>query len=196
MKISVITICLNSGETIQETLNSVISQTYKNIEHIFVDGGSTDNTMFYLKEYPLKNKIILTSNQNLYGSLNYGISKATGDYVLILHSDDLLNDRNVFSRLTKYMEKNYEFIIGSIFFFKKDKNLIKRFYPGIDFDNKGFKLGLMPPHTGNLVRRDVYNKFNYNNKYKIAADFDFFLRTLYLNKCTVIYIDLLITRMR
>jgi glycosyltransferase involved in cell wall biosynthesis len=196
MKISIITICLNSEKTIQETLNSVISQTYKNFEHIFVDGGSTDNTLFYLKEYPLKNKIILNSNQNLYGALNYGISKATGHYVLILHSDDLLNDHNVLFRLTKYMKKNYEFIIGSIFYFKENKNKIKRFYPGIDFNNSKFKLGLMPPHTGTLVKRDIYNKFNYNNKYKIAADFDFFLRTLFLNKCNIIYIDLIITRMR
>lgn len=196
MKISIITICLNSSETIQETLNSVLSQTYKNLEHIFVDGGSTDNTIFYLKEYPLKNKIILNSNQNLYGALNYGISKATGDYILILHSDDLLNDRNVLFRLTKYMKKNYEFIIGSIFYFKKNKNEIKRFYPGIEFNNSKFKLGLMPPHTGSIVKREVYNKFNYNNKYKIAADFDFFLKTLYLNKFRVIYINLIITRMK
>jgi glycosyltransferase involved in cell wall biosynthesis len=196
MKISIITICLNSAETIEENLNSVISQTYKNIEHIFVDGGSTDNTIFYLKEYPLKNKIILNSNQKLYGALNYGISKATGDYILILHSDDLLNDRNVLFKLTKYMKKNYEFIIGSIFFFKKNKNKINRFYTARDLNNQKFKLGLMPPHTGTIVKRNIYNKFNYNNKYKIAGDFDFFLRTLYLNKCSVIYIDLVITRMR
>ena len=196
MKISIITICLNSADTIQETLNSVMTQTYKNIEHIFVDGGSTDNTMFFLKEYPLKNKIILNSSRNLYGALNYGISKSTGDYVLILHSDDLLNDHNVLFELSKYMKKNYELIIGSIFFFKENKSKIKRFYSSTDFNERQFKLGLMPPHTGALIKKDVYKKFKYKDEFKIAGDFDFFLRTIYLYKLNVIYINLIITRMK
>ena len=93
MKISIITVCLNSEKTINYTLNSVISQNYSNIEHIIVDGGSTDNTLNILKKYKFKNKkVFYLKNKSLYSSINYGIKKANGGLISILHSDDIYNN--------------------------------------------------------------------------------------------------------
>ena len=90
MKVSIITVCLNSKNTIKYTLNSVLSQNYKNIEHIIVDGGSTDGTIDILKKYSFtKKKIYFKRNRSLYSSINFGIKRATGDLISILHSDDI-----------------------------------------------------------------------------------------------------------
>ena len=84
MKISIITVTLNSEITISDTLNSILSQNYKNIEHIIVDGGSSDNTLSILKKYPFKNKkIYIKKNFGIYKSINYGIKKSSGEFICI-----------------------------------------------------------------------------------------------------------------
>ena len=109
MKISIITVCLNSEKTILHSLNSVISQNYKNIEHILVDGGSTDGTIKILKQYKFKNKkIIYKKGESLYQSLNIGIKKSTGDLISILHSDDIYNNENTLSIVSKYVKRSNE----------------------------------------------------------------------------------------
>ena len=106
MKISIITICLNSQQTIELTFNSVLIQNYKNIEHIIVDGESDDATNTLIADYDFPNKkVFVKKGLGLYGSLNFGIKKATGQYILILHSDDILNDENVISDLVKILKK-------------------------------------------------------------------------------------------
>ena len=91
MKLSIITVCFNSQETIVDTINSVNSQNYKNIEHIFVDGGSKDNTLNLIKKNPNKNKkIIIKKNSSIYEAMNEGIKRASGDIIQILNSDDIL----------------------------------------------------------------------------------------------------------
>ena len=90
MKISVITVTLNSKETIRDTLNSVYSQNYKNIEHIIVDGGSNDGTLSILKKYNnKKKKVFIKKTFGIYKSINYAIKKSTSKYICILHSDNI-----------------------------------------------------------------------------------------------------------
>ena len=106
MKISIITVCLNSEDTILDTLNSVLTQNYKNIEHIIIDGGSTDRTIYFLKKYNFKNKkIIFKKKCSLYNSINLGIKLATGDIISILHSDDIYNSPKTISNVIKKIEK-------------------------------------------------------------------------------------------
>ena len=127
MKISIITVCLNSEKTIKYSLNSVISQSYKNVEHLIVDGGSTDNTKKILKEYKFKNKkVILTKGESLYESLNIGIKNATGDLISILHSDDIYNNDDTLSKvatITRSSKKKIFF--GNVVYLKNTGIIIK-----------------------------------------------------------------------
>jgi glycosyltransferase involved in cell wall biosynthesis len=198
MKITLITACLNSQNTIQMTFNSVLNQNYKNIEHIIIDGESSDATQTLISDYPYKNKkVFIRKNLGLYGSLNFGIKKATGEYILMLHSDDVLNNENVISDIVKILKKKkYSCLFGSVVYFNKELTDVTRFYPGVDFSLPNLAKGLMPPHTGSVIKKDIYNKYLFNSSFKIAGDYDFFFRSLYLDKVDFAFTKKLIIRMR
>ena len=200
MKISVITVCLNSEETIKYSLNSVISQNYKNIEHLIVDGGSTDKTKQILRNYKFKNKkIILTNNESLYSSLNIGIKKATGDLISILHSDDIYNNADILSKVAKSVKLSKKKIFfGNVVYFEK-KNFLKiiRSYPAVGFKKRKLFFGNMPPHTGSFYRKEVFKEYGYYDKsFKIAGDFEHLLRIIYIKNVKYKILDFVITRMR
>ena len=110
MKISIVTVCLNSSKTISDTINSVNSQTYKNIEHIFVDGGSNDNTLSQLKNNPNKNKkIIIAKKSGIYEAMNIGIKKSIGDIIHILNSDDVFSSNKIVEKVISDIKKNYKY---------------------------------------------------------------------------------------
>jgi glycosyltransferase involved in cell wall biosynthesis len=199
MKISIITVCFNSEKTILDTLNSVLNQTYKNIEHIIVDGESKDKTKTILKKYPFKNKKMFTLKKlGVYNALNYGIKKATGDIIHILHADDIFQSHNTVSDVANIIKKKNEKIFLSDVVFFKDNNYssISRFYSAKNFTYNKINYGIMPPHPGLFVKKEIYKKFLYNETYKIAGDFDFFLRTLLINKIKFFYLNLISVRMR
>lgn len=200
MKISIITVCLNSEKTILDTLNSVLSQTYKNIEHVIVDGGSVDKTLEYISKYPLtQKKIIVEKKPGIYNAMNVGIKNATGDFIGILNSDDIFNSDTTIDKLVKILKKNRnkKIFLGDITYFKKIFKKIYRYYPSKYFKTEFLKKGLMPPHPGTFIHRKIYQKVGmYNNNYKIAADFDFFVRCFLKNKLKFKKINLIISRMR
>lgn len=198
MKISVITACLNSQDTIRFALNSILTQTYKDIEHIIVDGGSKDATQELLKEYPYKNKkVFVKNNMKLYESLNFAIKKATGDYVIFLHSDDILDNKNTIKRIVNELKKfNSDIFFGNVIFFRKNQNKVVRYYRSKNLGKREIKVGLMPPHTGSVIRTNIYKKNLFNKDYFIAGDFDFFSRIFYKENFKMHYSKLLITRMK
>jgi glycosyltransferase involved in cell wall biosynthesis len=106
MKFSIITVCLNSEKTILYTLNSILNQTYKNIEHIIIDGGSTDRTLEIIKKYPFKNKKFFSTNSTgIYSAINEGIKRATGQYISVLHSDDIYQNNYILEEVSKIIKK-------------------------------------------------------------------------------------------
>ena len=108
MRISIITVCLNSENTIISTLNSVLSQTFDDIEHIIVDGGSTDRTIEIINDYTHKNKkILVAKNSGIYDSMNRGIKESTGDIITILNSDDLYQNERTIEEVSKIIKNNY-----------------------------------------------------------------------------------------
>ena len=120
MKISVLTVCLNSELTILHTLNSVLTQSYKNIEHIIVDGGSTDKTLEFITKYNFKNKILIHQTKSgIYNAMNLGIKKSTGDYICILNADDIFNSNVTIEKVVKKIIKNNEcsIFLGNVVFF-------------------------------------------------------------------------------
>jgi len=199
IKISIITTCFNSDKSIAYCLHSVFSQTYNNIEHILIDGGSKDSTLEILKKHKIKNKkIIIAHNTSIYAAINLGINKSSGDYILILNSDDILNNKYTIENLIKIIKKKKELIyLGDVVYFNNTAfNKPIRYYSAEKFKNWQFFFGNMPPHPGAVIHKSIAKKILYNDKYKIASDFNFFLETLYVKKTPFKYINLLITRMR
>ncbi len=201
MKISIITVCFNSEETIISTLNSVISQTYNNIEHIIVDGGSTDRTLDILKEYKFKNKIIISEpDKGIYDAMNKGINLASGEIITILNSDDIYQSPKTLSEIIIDIENNpdKDIFLGDVVFFNKNNfKKIFRYYSAKNFKTKSLLDGIMPPHPSSFIKKSVYEKYGlYNRELSIAADFEMFLRLLYVNKLEYFYTNKVIVRMR
>jgi glycosyltransferase involved in cell wall biosynthesis len=198
MKISIITPTLNSDKTIAHTLFSVFLQTYKNIEHIIVDGGSTDQTLNIIKQHKYKIKIFSYKNSSIYEAINLGIKKSTGDYVLILNSDDILDNSNTIKKIVEIIIRNKKNIIifGAVNYFRNDKfNIFFRSYPAISFRTWMLRFGNMPPHPGAFIPKDIAKKFIYDSKLMIASDFDFFLK-VFIKKFNYKLVKNNIVRMR
>ena len=197
MKITIVTVCLNSEKTLPFTLNSVLSQNYSDIEHVFVDGGSNDKTIELIENYPLTNKKIIKANgSRIYEALNIGIKNSSGDIISILHSNDILNSYStITSVVNKFFQSKADILLSNIVFFNNEEfSNISRNYTSNKFKQWMLKFGLMPPHTGTFIKKKIYEEVGfYNEKYDIAGDFDFFIRCFsikkkkyhHLNKTTV-----------
>lgn len=200
MKISIITVTFNSDKTLAYTLCSIFQQTYKNIEHIIIDGGSTDQTLNILKKNKYKNKkLFIHKNTSIYAAINIGIKKSSGDYILILNSDDILDNKNTIKNIVKIIKKSKKniIILGSVTYFNNnDFNKEIRYYPAIGFKPWMLNLGIMPPHPGSFIPKEIAKKNLYSEKFSIASDFDFFLRIFQIEKYDYLSINQNITRMR
>ena len=200
MKISVITVCYNSQDTIAFTLNSILNQDYKNIEHIIIDGGSTDNTINIINQYNFKNKKFISEKDNgIYDAMNKGISIATGDIITTLNADDIYHNNTTISEVVKLIKESpsENIYIGNVIFFKNNnfKN-ISRIYTAKFFKKWMLNIGVMPPHPSTFIKKEIYKIYKYNVTYKIASDFEFFLRLFKINNYNFKYLDLIIVRMR
>ena len=111
MKVSIITVCFNSQETIEKTIKSVISQRYKNYEYIIIDGGSTDNTIKIINKYKKYIEVIISEeDMGIYDAINKGIKKSTGSVISILHSDDIFYDNKTTQKVMSYFNSNLKFL--------------------------------------------------------------------------------------
>jgi len=199
-KISIITVCYNSAKTIAETIESVLSQDYPNIEYIVVDGKSTDSTQDIVKSFGSKiSKFVSEPDKGLYDAMNKGIGLATGDIIGIINSDDIYANNKVFSRVVQTVtEKNVDIVYGDLYYFKSgfpDRAL--RYYRGGVFSLSRVSYGLMPPHPTFFIKRTVYEKFGrFDTRYTLSADFDLILRFLGLHKVPFEYIPDILVKMR
>ena len=198
MKISIITITKNSEKTILETLNSIHNQTYKNIEHIIVDGGSTDRTLEYISKYPKKIKFLKQKKKGIYNAFNLGIEKATGKLIGILNSDDIFNNNKVIEKVAKISKKiNKDIYIGDCCYFNNNKfSKSVRYYSSQKFKPSYLKFGLMPAHTATFVDRKVFKKIKYNEDYFIAADYKFFVDSILKKNFSYLLLKFTVTRMK
>ena len=201
MKISIITVTLNSETTITETIESVIRQNYKNIEFIIIDGGSLDNTLSIVNS---KKKYISTlisePDNGVYDAMNKGIQLATGEAIGFLNSDDLYAHDEVLSKVSSIFEDNS--LIDACFSdliytakFDTSKNI--RYWKSNDFSQGLFSKGWSPPHPTFFVRSSIYKKFgNFNLNYNIASDIDLMMRFLEVKKINTYYIPEVMVKMR
>lgn len=201
MKISIVTITYNSVLTILECINSVKHQNYKNIEHILIDGSSSDGTIELLSENS-KNftKIISEPDKGIYDALNKGIANSSGDVIGILHSDDKFENEKVISEIAEIFNEdpNIDIVIGNVVFFDKEfSNKKKRIIRSYRFKPWMLRFGFMPAHTATFIRSSVFKKIgNYKDEYKSAGDFEFFIRIFIVNKLKCYFLNKIITNMR
>lgn len=199
MKISIITISYNNEVSISRTINSVLEQTYSNIEYIVVDGASKDRTLEIIDTYADRiNKIISEPDNGIYDAINKGIKVSTGEVIGLIHAGDELYDENVIERIAYYFyHNNIEGLYGHSKIFSEDGKKVVRINKSPKYKTNLFPLGWFPSHQSFYVRRDVFVKFGaYSLKYNIAADYELLLRFLYVYKIKVALLDLFIIKFR
>lgn len=199
MTISIITASYNSAATIGDTLQSVSMQNYDNIEHIIIDGASSDNTLEIVSYFPHVSKVISEKDNGIYDAMNKGVAQATGDVVGILNSDDVYTDRYVISKvMNEFEKKNADVVYADLQYVKfNDLQKVTRTWHSGKFSKRKFYYGWMPPHPTFFVRREVYEKIgNFNSSLRSAADYEFMLRVLLKNDFKVSYIPEVLVKMR
>lgn len=198
-KISIITVCYNSAETIEDAIKSVENQTYKNIEYIIVDGNSKDNTLEIVNRYPqVITKWISEKDNGLYDAMNKGINMATGDVVGILNSDDLFCDYKAVENVMNVFNQNpnLDSVYADIFYVSKDNtdNIVRKWKTG---EQKKFNSGWHPAHPTFYVKKEIYNKYGvFDLNFKLASDFEIMLRFLDKHKISTTYLPLPLIKMR
>jgi glycosyltransferase involved in cell wall biosynthesis len=178
MKVSIITVTFNSEKYLEQCINSIINQTYTNIEYIIIDGNSSDKTKDIIQKY-LENVSVFISEKDsgIYDAINKGIERSTGDIIGLLHSDDMLHDINVISRIVDSFESDTDCVYSDSYFINKVSNNKTRFYSSKNFSNWMFSIGLMPSHPTIYFKSKILKKHPlYDIKFKIASDFDLILR--------------------
>ena len=196
MKVSIITITYNAENTIFNSLNSVFNQSYKNIEHIIVDGGSKDNTVKICKEFNHISKLISEPDKGVYDAFNKGIKSATGDVIGFLNADDTFyNENSIQDIVDAFSNNETDIVYGNLDYVNEEgkviRNWISRPYA------KGLvKKAWMPAHPSFYCKKEVYDRLGgYNDSFKIAGDFELCLRFLEINNIPSFYLNKKVVKM-
>lgn len=203
MKISIITTSYNSGKTIADTIESVIAQNLLDLEYIIIDGASTDNTKEIVEKYTNKLNIEFFSEKDdgIYDAMNKGVKMATGEIVGVLNSDDFYYNGDVLSKINKVFEENPDIdaVYGDLVYVdNEDISKQTRYWEAGEYDEKKLNYGWIIPHPTLFLRRKVYEKDNkiFDTSFSLAADYEFILRQLKINKIKVKYLPEIFVTMR
>lgn len=200
MKISIITVCFNSEKTIRKTLESIKSQNSKKIEHLIIDGKSTDNTLSIVDEYSYEKKIVSERDKGIYDAMNKGIKIAQGDIIGFLNSDDFYSSNEVVSKLENIFTRDSELeacYADIVYTDQVDTSQIVRYWKSSEFIPGSFSKGWCPPHPTFFARKSVFERFgDFDLSYGVASDVDLMIRFLEVNKIKARYIPELWVKMR
>jgi glycosyltransferase involved in cell wall biosynthesis len=199
MKISVITVCYNSAQTIGDTLRSVREQTYGEIEHIVIDGGSNDNTLSVVKiEGPHVAKVVSERDNGIYYAMNKGIALATGAIIGFINADDLYASPEVLAKVAAlFDDPNVDASYGDLFYVKQDNTgAVVRYWQSSNFRSGTFEAGWCPPHPTFFVRSEIYQRFGmFDLSYRIAADVELMMRFLEVHQVRAKYLPEVLVKM-
>ncbi len=194
-KVSIITVCHNSAQTIERCASSVLSQSYSKIEHVIVDGASTDGTLEAIRKVASPNFIVLSEpDRGIYDAMNKGVKLATGDIVCFLNSDDVYSDQDVINDVVyQITSKSVDALLTDICFVSKSGRVVRN-YSAKDFIPSKLQRGWMPPHPGMFIsRKKIFEAGLFEPTYKIAGDYEFCIKLFslpelswsYYSRCTV-----------
>ncbi len=189
LKITIITVVFNGEKILEKTIQSVVKQTYQNIEYIIIDGGSNDKTLDIIKKYEKHIYYwISESDKGIYDAMNKGIKRASGDYVYFLNAGDALIDKDVIKKVAGALNReNASMLHGNVAYFDPfSGETVKK---GRKIELGDLKKGITPSHQATFIKRKTLLEFNgFNTQYSIAADFELFCR-LYKKGVDSFYFD-------
>lgn len=199
MKVSIITVAYNSDQTIEDTIKSVLSQDFSEIEYIIIDGGSTDRTIDIINRFKDKIATIVSEpDQGIYDGMNKGVALATGDIVGILNSDDFYSNNGVISSVVSQFKDGVDAVYADLVYVDQlqIEKIIRKWISG-EYVHGAFKKGWMPPHPTLFVKNEIYKNYgSYSLELKSAADYEFMLRVIHKHKINLNYLPEIILQMR
>jgi len=198
-KVSIVSVSYNTVGTIKQTIDSVLNQSYGNVEYIIIDGGSTDGTVDVVKSYGDRiSKFISEPDKGIYDAMNKGLKLASGDIVGILNSDDMYAEPDIIEDVVETMTKTkVDSCYGDLVYVDREETgkIIRHWRSGA-YDRKRFERGWMPPHPAFFVRRRVYEQYGlFNPDFPITADYELMLRFLYRYEVSTAYVPKVLVRM-
>ena len=196
MKISIITISFNANDTIEKTLKSVVGQSYKNIEHLIIDGGSKDNTLEICNSFSHISKIISESDKGVYDAFNKGLKLATGEIIGFLNADDVFySEKAVEDLVNAFSNNEADIVYGNLDYVNKEAKVIRNWISR-PYEKGLVKKAWMPAHPTFYCKKEVYDHLGgYNDSFKIAGDFELCLRFLEMNNIPSFYLNKKIVKM-
>lgn len=200
MKITLITVCFNSHAHIGDALASVDQQTHPDIEHLVVDGASTDGTQDIVRANPKPwRELISEPDDGIYDAMNKGIRRAEGEVIGFINSDDLLAHRDVLQRVAEvFDDPNIDACFGDLCYVKRDDvDKIIRYWRSSPYELGSFERGWCPPHPTLYIRRRLYQELGgFDLRYRIAADWELMARFVAVHRIRTNYIPEVLVKMR
>lgn len=197
--ISIITVCLNSAKTIEQTLCSVLAQNYQPVEYIVIDGGSTDQTLAIIEKYRADISMLISEpDKGIYDAMNKGLCCATGEIVGLINADDIYADERVISKIAKpFSDPSIQACFGDLVYFFQDPENIIRYWRAGSFIPGLFAKGWNPPHPTFFVRRHVYQNYGlFNTDYPLGGDVELMMRFLEKHRIKSVYLPEVLVKMR
>jgi glycosyltransferase involved in cell wall biosynthesis len=200
VKISVITVVYNGASTIEDTILSVAAQTHPEVEHIVVDGGSTDGTVQIIERHRDKlARVISEPDEGIYDAMNKGIACATGEVIGTLNSDDVYADGGVLAMVAEaFADPGLDACYGDLVYVDREHGeRVVRYWTSRPYEAGLFERGWMPAHPTFYVRRRVYERYGgFDLEYRIQSDFELTMRFLRIHHIRSLYIPRIMVRMR
>jgi glycosyltransferase involved in cell wall biosynthesis len=200
MTVSIITVVYNGADTIAEAIESVLGQTYPDIEYIIIDGASTDGTQDIVARYGNRiSQFVSEPDRGLYDAMNKGIERATGEIIGILNADDLYRHSDVISRIVEtFRQQEADAVYGDLVYAPREApDRVMRYWEAGTYIPGAFLRGWMPPHPTFFVRAHVYRQHGYfTTALKSAADYELMLRFVHKHQIQVAYLNEVIVVMR
>ena len=189
MKVSIITLTYNSEKTISRCLKSVSNQTYKNIEHIIIDGKSKDNTIQIINTHNKHSILVSEKDEGIYDAWNKGMKLANGDIVGTVMSDDYLKSKKTIESIVQSFNKESCDILYGNMDFVLNGEIIRKWRAG-NFKKYKYYFGWMPPPPAVYIKNSIIKKNKlFDLQYKIGADYEWLLRLFYIKNYNIFYKD-------
>jgi len=200
MKITLITVCYNSVDTIGDCIRSVINQNYPDLEYIIIDGASTDGTVDIIKQYEKTISYwVSEKDSGIYNAMNKGLQKAAGDIVGFINADDFFASDDILSKISDALKNtDYDGCYSDLIYVEqKNTNKSVRYWKSGNFSKKKMRYGWFPPHPTLYFRKSVYDRLGFfDEKMKLSADYDVMIRFLYLGNLRLKYLPCVSVKMR
>lgn len=198
---TIVTVSFNNQKTIEQTIRSVLSQTFRSFELLVIDGGSTDGTLEILESFKSKISWISEPDNGIYDAMNKGWQRANGQWIAYLNADDFYENERVLENLKITIENNPNAwaMYGDLAYVdSSETNKVVRYWKSGSFSPASFKWGWMPPHPTFFLRKEAFVKFGgfRDADLQSAADYELMLRMLYVNQLPAAYCPHLLVKMR